>query len=55
MELRNWIEKALGKQIAWRPCCIGSKSGRKLYAVSFEDGTEGAYFIDFENQTIEEY
>ncbi len=55
MVLRNWIEKALGKQIAWRPVCIGSKGGRKLYAITFEDGTEGAYFIDYDHKTIEEY
>lgn len=55
MKLRNWIEEALQKQIAWFPVCIGRKSGRKLYAVTFEDGTEGAYFIDFEKHEIEEY
>lgn len=55
MKLRNWIEKALGKQIAWAPCCVGQKGGRKLYAVSFDDGTEGACFIDFDCREIEEY
>lgn len=55
MKLRNWIEETIGKQIAWSPICIGSKGGRKLYAVSFEDGTEAAYYIDFDNRTIEEY
>lgn len=53
--MRNWIEEALGKEIAWSPICIGRKGGRKLYAISFEDGTEGAYFIDFDHHTVEEY
>lgn len=53
MRLRNWIEKTLGKQITFSPIYIGSKSGRKLYAVTFYDGTEGDYFIDFDNETIE--
>lgn len=52
---RNWIEVATGKELAWRPCCIGVKNGRKLYAVNFEDGTEVAYFIDFEKKTLEEF
>ena len=55
MKLRNWIEKAIGKQIAFSPVCIGSKGGRKLYAISFVDGTESDYFIDFDNETIEAY
>lgn len=53
--MRNWIEEALGKQIAWRPCCIGYRGGRKLYVVTFEDGTEDTYFIDFDKQEIEAY
>ena len=55
MKLRNWIEEALGKQIAWSPVCIGRKNGRKLYAVNFEDGTEAAYFIDYDKKEIEEF
>ena len=52
MKLRNWIEQAIGKQIAWTPTCIGSKGGRKLYAISFADGTEADYFIDFDKHEI---
>lgn len=55
MKIRNWIENALNKQIASSPVCVGSKSGRKIYAVTFADGAEADYFIDFEKQTIEEY
>ena len=52
---RNWIERAVGKQISWLPVCVGSKGGRKLYAVSFSDGTEADFFIDFERREIEPY
>ena len=55
MKLRNWIEEAIGKQIAWSPVFIGRKGGRKLYAIQFMDGTEAEYFINFDNHTIEEY
>lgn len=51
----NWIEEYFQKEIAWRPICVGSRGGRKYYAVTFEDGTEGAYFIDWENHTIEPF
>ena len=53
--MRNWIEEALQKQIAWTPVCVGKKGGRKLYAVTFEDGSEADYFIDFEKHEIEKY
>lgn len=53
--MKNWIEEATGKQLAWSPVCIGIKGGRKLYAVNFEDGTEVAYFIDFDKKEIEEF
>lgn len=52
--LRNWIEADLGKRTAWPPTCIGYKGGRKLYAIEFEDGTEGTYFIDYDDMSIEE-
>lgn len=55
MKLRNWIEEALGKQIAWSPVFVGAKGGRKIYAICFKDGTEVDYFIDFDHHTIEEY
>lgn len=55
MKLRNWIEVALNKQIAFSPVCVGSKGGRKLYSISFVDGTEADYFIDFDAKMIEEY
>lgn len=53
--MRNWIEEATGKRIAWSPVCIGSKGGRKLYVVTFEDGTEAGYYIDFDRKELEEY
>lgn len=51
--MRNWIEEKLGKRIAWSPCWIGWKAGRKIYSITFEDMTEGDYFIDFDNKEIE--
>lgn len=55
MKLRNWIEEAIGKQIAWSPVCVGSKGGRTLYVIQFINGTEADYFIDFDHHIIEEY
>lgn len=55
MKKRNWIEMATGKQMAFSPVCIGSKGGRKLYAITFTDGTEEDYYIDFDARTIEKY
>lgn len=55
MKKRNWIEKETGKQMAFSPVCIGSKGGRKLYAVDFVDGSEADYFIDFDKRTLEKY
>lgn len=54
-KLRNWIEETLKKEIAWSPCFVGWKNGRRLYTIRFDDGTEKDYFIDFDNKTIEEY
>ena len=51
---RNWIEEKIGKRITWSPVCIGRRGGLKVYSIDFEDGTEGMYYIDFDNQTIEE-
>lgn len=53
--LRNWIEKALKKRIACPPTYVGRVHGRRLYAVDFEDGTEGDYFIDYDKREIERY
>lgn len=55
MKFRNWIEQALEKRITFSPVCVGSKGGRNIYAVTFEDGTEADYYIDFDRKTIEEY
>lgn len=54
-ELRNWIEEKLGKRTVWTPIYVGMKGGRKLYSISFADGTEADYFIDFDRKEIEEY
>lgn len=55
MNFRNWIEKSLEKRIAFVPIYVGSKGGRKLYSITFEDGTEKDFYIDFEIQEINEY
>ena len=66
MNFRNWIEKSLEKRIAFVPIIsfsnaitlyiyVGSKGGRKLYSITFEDGTEKDFYIDFEIQEINEY
>ena len=52
---RNWIEAAVGKQIAFAPTYVGKKGGRAIYAVAFEDGTEEDYFIDYDRKEIERY
>ena len=54
MKLRNWIEKTIGKQWSFPPVLIGYRHGRKYYNITWEDGTEGDYYIDYEKQTIEE-
>ena len=53
MKLRNWIEKAIGKQLRWPPVCVGKRGGRKVYCIEFMDGTEDDYYINFEEKTIE--
>ena len=52
MNLRNWIEEIIGKQIAWINC-VGCENGRKVYAVTFMDGAEEDYFIDYDAKTAE--
>ena len=54
IELRNWIERAIGKQWLYPPIFIGRRLGRKHYVITWADGTEGDYYIDYEAQTIEE-
>lgn len=51
----HWIEKAIGKKMMWNPVLIGRKFGRNLYTICWWDGTEGDYFIDFDNKLIEQY
>ena len=54
--LRNWIEKAIGKQWVWPPVYVGrAHGGREVYEIDWSDGTTGKYFIDFEDETIEEW
>ena len=52
---RNWIEEAMQKTMKWDPILIGMRFGKALYTICWLDGTEGDYFIDFENKTIEQY
>ena len=54
MKLRNWIEKAIGKQWIWPPVKVGRKSGREYYIIDWADGTSGDYWIDWEAEEIEE-
>lgn len=52
--LRNWIEKKVGKQMSnMKPTKIGYKHGRPYYSVDFVDGTSDDYFIDFNKKEIE--
>lgn len=52
--MKNWIEQAMGKEMAWSPIHIGYKSGRPIYLIVWRDGTEKEYYIDYENREIEE-
>ena len=52
--LRNWIEEAMGKRWEWSPIKVGRRGGREYYAIDWEDGTSGDYYIDFDSKTIEE-
>lgn len=51
--LRNWIEEKLGKRFISK-FFVGYKSGRAVYELLFENGVSKDYFIDFDNQEIEE-
>lgn len=52
--LRNWIEKKVGKQMSnMKPTKIGYRHGRPYYSVDFVDGTSDDYFIDFDKKEIE--
>lgn len=51
-ELRNWIERAIGKQWRWPPYYVGTRRGHERYLIEWADGSEGYYYIDFENQII---
>lgn len=51
---RNWIEEALKARIEYVTRALGSIGGRKYYEVGFADGSKRDYFIDFDNDTIEE-
>lgn len=52
--LRNWIEKKVGKQMSnTKPTKIGYKHGRPCYSIDFTDGTSDDYFIDFDKKEIE--
>lgn len=53
MKLRNWIERAVGKQWINPPVKIGYRGGRECYLIEFVDGTENEYYIDFDSETIE--
>ena len=55
MGFRNWIEAIIGKRMAFPPVYVGSKGGRRIYCIQFEDGTEADYYIDFDRHELEEY
>ena len=50
----NWIESFTHKRINWITR-VGIVSGRTLYCLTFEDGTEEDWFIDFVNEIAEKY
>lgn len=50
---RNWMEEQAGKRLGWQPLLVGSRGGRNVYAIRFEDGTEEDYFIDFDAKQLE--
>lgn len=50
---RNWIEEQTGKRIEWNPVYVGSRGGRTVYEIQFEDGTTKDYFIDYEDELVE--
>ena len=52
--LRNWMEKAVGQQIA-RVIGVGSKGGRKIYELMYTDGQCEDWFIDYDHKTVERY
>lgn len=52
--LLNWIEQALGRRITSVTRCLGIRGGRKYYEITFKDGSTKDYFIDYDNQTVEE-
>lgn len=51
---RNWIERILSKRLSWISRSLGKRGGRDYYEITFTDGTSKDYFIDFNNETIEE-
>lgn len=55
MKFMNWIEEKIGRQITGAPVYVGSKGGRRIYAVTFTDGTEEDYYIDYDRKTVEAY
>lgn len=50
---RNWLEEIIRSRISGTPIYIGTRGGRKVYEVIFEDGSIKDYYIDFEAQTAE--
>ena len=50
---RNWMEEQTGKRLGWQPLLVGSRGGRNVYAIRFEDGSEEDYFIDFDAKQLE--
>lgn len=51
---RNWIEEKLERRIEYVTRSLGQIGDRKYYEVGFADGSKRDYFIDFDNETIEE-
>lgn len=42
MKLRNWMEEAIGKQIAWVNE-VGRKGGRRIYCITYMDGEKSLF------------
>ena len=52
--MRNWIERLVGKKVAW-VVPIGHRWGRALYAITDYDGNEEDWFLDYNTETGERY
>ena len=43
----------VNKKMVWPPVKVGIRHGRECYSISFTDGSEEEFYIDYENKEIE--